>query len=167
MTRKNDIRVIGKAEGLKVMLIEWMERHDSVHRYFSDPQYSYGRTLGDIQEVLQRRTWREVPFWISDSSIRFFPPSHITPQDDYRRNEYIYIGRTFPGALKLQNITVRGPNATFFSVSPTNGKIGQYQSLRIKVSYHSKEPQDVAQIGAFLDIRTSELNQTVPIQWSV
>jgi hypothetical protein len=166
VTGENDLSVIGKAEGLKVLLIEWMTRHDSVHRYFSDPKYSYNRTRGDIQEVTQRRTWKEVPFWISDSSIQFFPPSYITPQDDYRRNEYIYIGRTLPGVLELQSITVRGPNAAYFSVLPTNGTIGQYHSLRIKVSYHSKDPRNVTQIQAFLDIRTTALDQTVPIHWS-
>jgi hypothetical protein len=166
VTDKGDNRVIGKAEGLKVMLIEWMRRHDTAYRYYSDKKYSYNRTRGDIQEVTARRTWKEVPFWISDMSIQFSTPSKTTQQGDYRRNEYFYIGRTLSGVLALQSITVRGLNASYFSVSPTSGKIGRYQSLRIKVSYYSAGERNLTQVSAYLDIRTSVLKQTLPIQWS-
>jgi hypothetical protein len=50
-TCKGDSRVIGKAEGLKVVLIEWIRRQDSVYRYYSDKKYRYNKTRGDIQEV--------------------------------------------------------------------------------------------------------------------
>jgi hypothetical protein len=166
VTDKGDSGVIGKAEGLKVMLIEWMRRQDSVYRYYSDKKYSYNKTRGDIQEVTTRRTWKGVPFWISETSIQFSPPSKTTQQGDYRRNEYFYIGRTLSGVLELQSITVRGPNASYFSVSPTSGKIGRYQSMRIKVSYYSAGERNVTQISAYLDIRTSVLKQTLSIQWS-
>jgi hypothetical protein len=165
VTKKDDLNVIGKAEGLKVMLVEWMRRHDSEYRYFSDPKYSYGRSRGDITEVMKRRTWNEVPIWISDSAIQFSTPSKTTQQGDYVRNEYIYIGRTLPGTLKIDNITVRGAHASFFSVSPTNGSIGQYSSLRIKVSYNSATPLNGTRIGAFLDIRTSEQRLIARILW--
>jgi hypothetical protein len=166
VTGKGDVRVIGKAEGLKAMLIEWMRRHDSVHRYFSDKKYSYGKTRGDIQEVTERRTWKEVPCWISDTFVEFSPPSKTSPQGDFRRNEYFYIGRTLPGVLELKSITIRGPHASLFSVSPTAGKIGRYRSLRIKVSYYSSSERNVTQVSASLDIRTSVLKQTLPIRWS-
>jgi hypothetical protein len=165
VARKDDLDVIGKAEGLKVMLIDWLRRHDGVYRYFSDPKYSYGRTRGDITEVTKRRTWKEVPMWMSDSTIQFSPPSKFTPQGDYARNEYIYIGRTLPGVLKLESITIRGANASYFSVSPTNGSIGQYSSLRIKVSFYSATALNVTRLGAFLDVRTSEQRETVRIYW--
>lgn len=162
--RKDDLHVIGKAEGLKVMLIEWMRRHDGTYRYFSDPKYSYGRTRGDIKEVMRRRTWKHVEMWMSDSSIHFSPPSK-TPQGEYVRNEYIYIGRTLPGILQIESITVKGANASYFTVSPTEGSIGQHSSLQIKVSFYSATALNVTKLGAFLDVRTSETRENVRIVW--
>ena len=163
VSRKDDLRVIGKAEGLKVMLVEWMRRHDGPYRYFSDPKYSYGRTRGDTTEMTKRRTWKEVPIWISDSSIQFPPPTRTTPEGDYVRNEYIYIGRTLPGVLEIESITFRGANASYFSVVPTSGSVRQYGSLRIKVSLSSSSALNVTGLRAILDVRTSEQKHIVRI----
>eukprot|EP00957_Ditylum_brightwellii_P169033 12866364-Ditylum_brightwellii.AAC.1 len=59
--------VIGKAEHLKALTVEWMKRNDGEKKYFSDPAQNDGKGMGYIAEVDARRTWRQLPIWISDS----------------------------------------------------------------------------------------------------
>eukprot|EP00957_Ditylum_brightwellii_P167531 12753019-Ditylum_brightwellii.AAC.1 len=59
--------VIGKAEHLKALAIEWMKRKDGEKKYFSDPAQNDGIGKGFIAEVDARHTWRQLPIWISDS----------------------------------------------------------------------------------------------------
>jgi hypothetical protein len=59
--------VVGKAEHLKALLVDYMIRLNGPG-YYSDRKYNNNEGRGDITEVHLRRTWRRVPFWVSDGS---------------------------------------------------------------------------------------------------
>jgi hypothetical protein len=132
--------VIGKAEHLKLLLVEWMRRRDGRHRYYSDPRYNKAGE-GDIVEVTKRRTWRESPFWLSDEIIEFnVPPEMI--DGAYRQNEYLYLGRTSSGDLTISSIALSGPGQQHFRVLEpdlsTPVTLQQFDHLRVKIALVSE-----------------------------
>lgn len=161
-TQKNQLSVIGKAESLKLLLIEWMQRNDGAPGYYSSPRYSYGQSRGDIQEIKLRRTWKQVPLWLSDSSIPIPAPTKVG--NTFRRNEYLYLGRTISGTVKVTSITVKGTHASYFTVSPTMGTIGQNGSMRVTISFASQKDVSKVSLNAYLDIRTSEGDRVVSLR---
>jgi arylsulfatase A-like enzyme len=126
--------VIGKAEHLKCLLIEWMQRMDGPNHLYSDPIYNAGEGLGDIAEINARRKWKTLNIWVSDTAVKVGLPVNVSGQ--LTRNEYIYLGRTTAGTLNVTNITVQGADAARFQLSGfTSGSItnGGYQ--RVKLTY--------------------------------
>jgi hypothetical protein len=124
MPRKTDDAVIGKAEGLEALLVEWMHRHDGKCHYYLDPRYSYWQTRGDIQEIteadlVERSSLGERHDDCSGCPARVAQNGNVW----HRRNEYPYLGRTFPGTVTVSSITFRGADASYFTVSPTSGTI--------------------------------------------
>lgn len=127
--------VIGKAEHLKALLIEWMQRMDGPYSVYSNPKYNLGEGAGDIQEIKKRRTWRAVPYWQSDPVLSF-GPAVKTLRGTRVRNEFLYVGRTLSSqqALDISGIAVRGPQGRFFAVDKTNATIAGKGYTRIRVS---------------------------------
>ena len=131
--------VIGKAEHLKILLVEWMKRHD-YNGYYSDNKYNLHVGWGDIQEIVDRRMWRKVDYWQSDYVLEFGRPAEISIYTDgttstknflsespfspidqdqkvmCTRNEYLYLGRTVSGVLALQDVYIAGTDIDYFSV---------------------------------------------------
>lgn len=62
---------IGKAEHLRILLLEWMGRANGPKKYYSDKKYNANIGSGDYQEILHRSTWRKLDYWQSDTQIEF------------------------------------------------------------------------------------------------
>ena len=147
--------VIGKAEYLKCLLTEWMRRVDGkIEGYYSDNKYNLGEGRGDIREIRARRTWREVEYWQShEKFIWFGQPVYVASEDSYRRNEYLYIGRTKPGVLTIKDISVTGVDARYFSVSTDQAVVNPGSCFRVRVSFESKKPVSIGSLDASITIQ--------------
>ncbi|MBM4152713.1 MAG: DUF229 domain-containing protein, partial [Kiritimatiellaceae bacterium] len=126
---------IGKAEHLKCLLMEWMQRMDGgTNKYFSDKKWNDGEGLGDLGEIKARRQWKSLNIWVSDTAVKMGAPVSVSGQ--LTRNEYIYLGRTTSGTLTVSNISVQGANASLFQISEfTSGTITSGNYKRVKVTY--------------------------------
>jgi arylsulfatase A-like enzyme len=125
---------IGKAEHLKALLIEWMQRMDGSAHLYSDPVYNAGEGLGDIAEVTARRLWKTLDIWISDTAVEVGAPANVGGQ--WKRNEYIYFGRTTAGTLNISSIVVQGADAGLIQLSGfTSGNITSGNYGRVKLTY--------------------------------
>lgn len=148
---------IGKAEHLKVLLVEWMKRmNNGALGYYSSNKYNGGQGRGDITEITNRRTWRQLPYWQSDSSIVFDPPAKVSVGNAryYRRNEHLYLGRTTPGVLVLVPITITGPSRDLFKVSlATNTTVRQFQYVRVTVALQSQSEVNMTAVEAYLNVQ--------------
>jgi hypothetical protein len=162
--------VIGKAEHLKLLLLEWMRRRDGRYQYYSHPRYNRNEGEGDIAEVTKRRTWRESPLWLSDARIEFHVPLDSKMIDGaYRQNEYLYLGRTSAGNLTISSIALSGPGQQHFRVlepdlsSPVT--LQQFEHLRIKIAFASETWLDSAipRVEATLHITTDAKKRDVQI----
>ena len=126
---------IGKAEHLKCLLSEWMQRMDGPNRLYSDPVYNAGEGMGDIAEITARRKWKTLNIWVSDTAVKMGLPVNVSGQ--LTRNEYIYLGRTTAGTLNVSNITVQGADAGRFQLSEfSSGSITNGDYKRVKLTYH-------------------------------
>jgi hypothetical protein len=164
--RKNSVvpdSIIGKAEHLKLLLLEALFRYDTDEHFYSDNKWNLGAGAGDVAEIRNRRTWREVEYWQSDLKLSFGPPVRRDDDGAYVRNEYLYLGRTAPGSMHVHEIYVTGPDASLFSVNVTTstggsplGRISQGQFVRARVSFVSTDPvPSVAGLEASIVIRNS------------
>jgi hypothetical protein len=141
--------LIGKAEHLKALLLDWMKRMDGRKGYFSKKKFNGREGLGDIEEIRQRRTWPTVNFWRSDRELRFGEPALVDGY--YVRNEYLYFGRSNPGVLNLTDIRVEGSDAEYFSLDTNRYDMrvsdsGKY--ARIKVTFRSTDNPSMKSLDA-------------------
>jgi len=105
---------IAKAEHLKVLLEEWMLRNDGMERYYSDSKWDLRNGDGDVAVVRSRRTWRKLDFWISDRVLKFGTP--ILKENVYVRNEYLYVGRTSSGHMRIKEMHITGDDEHYFEI---------------------------------------------------
>lgn len=169
--------VIGKVEHLKILLLEWLQRHDGPDQIFSDPKYDLNQGHGIITEIFHRCTWRKLDYWQSDAALAFGRPSRIRVNDtssdggvewQYVRNEYLYIGRSVfaPGPMILKSITLEGSDAAYFSVDPSRALIHQNHHVRIKVSFASSTQPGSGPLDARVVVRRKGYNATeIPLVW--
>lgn len=146
-------RQIGKAEHLKILLVEWMKRHDGPDHLYSDPVWNGGEGRGDIKEIMLRRTWRRVDFWLSDRSLPFWRAAR--EGDQFERHEYLYMGRTTPGKLLIENIEVKGPDSSYFTIDVNKAAIQMNDFLRVRVTYRSSASNNIGRFNAYIEISNS------------
>lgn len=144
---------IGKAEHLKLLLLEWTKRQDGPFRHYSYDSYNHLVDGGAIGEISRRRTWPLVDYWQSDSTLSFGNP--VLTADGYRWNEYFYVGRTTEGVLNIRRILVVGEHANYFKVDKRKSKIRRNGYVRVKVSFHSAHRVNLKAIRAFIHIENS------------
>lgn len=149
-------QVIGKAEHLKALLVEWMQRNNGgKNRYYSNPKYNGNEGRGDIIEISDRRTWRLVTYWQSDETLYFGPPALVGGK--YMRYEYLYIGRTSPGVLKIKRFSIGGKDKLKFSVvGPQKAKIKSGAYIRVKIAFSSLHALQMGSVSAYIKIYNSE-----------
>jgi len=155
---------VGKAEHLRILLLEWMERNDGLEGFYSDPKYCLYACLGDIAEIRGRKVWRQLDYWQSDSELPF--GKRVLKDGEWVRNEYLYIGRTTAGVLSVTGITVNGQDAGYFQVDKTSGTIQQDKYLRIKVSFSSHTDVPIDSLDASIHFSTNipgQANVIIPI----
>lgn len=156
--------VIGKAEHLKALLIEWLARHDGDSQYggyYSSNAFHMSEGSGDINEISRRKSWRSTKLWISDVSLRFgkparlsstsASPSSVSGMVPYIRNEYLWAGRTEDGEAFLW-VHVQGPDAAKFRVEPDHFRLRRDERVRIRVTLHTST---MASTRAYLRIKVS------------
>ena len=136
------------------LLLDWMARYDGPKRYYSSNTYNLGAGEGSIQEIRKRRTWRAVKYWQSDEVLSFAKPARQR-RGWYRRNEFLYIGRTSSGILRVPSISIEGDDKAFFTVTPTRGNVRTDGHIRIKVSFASKTRTTLEGIKASVVIRNN------------
>jgi Sulfatase len=142
--------VIGQAEHLKALLAEWLRRKDTDQNLYSSNKWNLGEGRGDVAEVQNRRTWRELQYWQSGSVLEFGKPV-LVDRTSYMRREFLYVGRTSQGKLTIDSIYLRGRDASYFSLSGKAGhryRVKQNQSLRIGVTFQSPDPTRIADLDA-------------------
>jgi Sulfatase len=163
----NDVpdAVIGKAEHLKILLLENLRRYDGDRQFYSSNMWSLGEGGGDTVEIAKRRTWRTAEYWQSDTVLSFGPPAVV--DGTYVRNEYVYVGRTAEGTMDVYELYVSGPDAAYFSLNVTTsaeegiiggsplGKVSRGEYVRARVRFTSREPVSIAGLSATIVIRNS------------
>lgn len=162
-----DDKVIGKAEHLRHLLVEWMQCHDGgpEKHYYSDNKYNGGEGEGDIEEIKNRQSWRQVDYWQSDTKIKFGRP--VKPfypgKSIFKQCEFFYIGRTTPGELQITGISVEGPANDIFRLYPEVGQVTlrQNEYLRTRICYESAEDQPVSASDAWIAINNDVNEQSV------
>lgn len=123
--------VIGKAEHLKCLLLEWMNQHDGVAGYYSQPP-----TDSAIHKVRSQRTWDTADFWVSDPTLELKPPVFV--DGEWRSNAWLYIGRTRPGGtLNISDISLVGVGRSYFILDASSRTIAPDDYMRIKVAFKS------------------------------
>ncbi|MFC1762960.1 sulfatase-like hydrolase/transferase [Planctomycetota bacterium] len=127
--------MIGKAEHLKALLIDWMIRMDGDGRYYSNPRYNLGEGGGDIQEIKDRRNWDAVDFWVSDATIIIGKPALVEGQ--FRKNAWVYFGTTSPGSITIDTIKVDGNPANVTLKGFTQGVIRQGDHQKVAVCFNA------------------------------
>jgi hypothetical protein len=148
--------VVGKAEHLKALLVEWMRRVDGPNRVYSDPRWDLNQGLGAVREVQLRRTWRRMSLWVSDRVLNFGSPALVG--DRFVRNEYLYLGRTRDGELNITGVEIAGTHAPILSTDWTPGStrsLKKNQHLRIRVTLSSPSYLYPSDLSAALRIANS------------
>lgn len=154
----NSLRVIGKAEHLKCLLLEWMTRNDGgTEQYYSDPKWNRDVGLGDIQEVFLRRTWNTVDQWLSDRVLSMKAPVFV--EGKWRSNAWLYIGRTAPGTLMISDIILEGTDTANFSVDMTEATIESNDYIRVKVSFQSEERLHLTNFDVQVIVKSNVYNR--------
>ncbi|GKY99138.1 hypothetical protein MPSEU_000869300 [Mayamaea pseudoterrestris] len=154
-----DMAVVGKAEHLKCLLLEFLQQNDGPMRIYSRPIFNYFDGRGDIVEVRNRRTWSTVDQWVSDTKLAFDAPVFV--QGKWRSYAWLYIGRTNPGNLRIRNISVVGYGKVYFTVSITNAYISCNGHTKVKIGFESDTPVEPDTFNASLVIHSNVQNQTV------
>jgi Sulfatase len=157
-TEPDDPVVIGKAEHLKILLVEWLQRHDTEYQYFSSNEYQAGQGMGDVAEIQTRRTWAALSYWQSDSTLRFGAP--VLVDGMYRRNEHLYVGGS--SDLEVTAVSVEGNDASYFDAQIDVTGDGY---VRIKVSFTSSSWATIASLDAWVVVANSATEYSlIPIE---
>jgi arylsulfatase A-like enzyme len=155
--------VIGKAEHLRILLVEWLRRHDTELHVYTSNYYHGGEGRGDVAEVSDRRTWKRLSSWQSDARLGFGIPAKVS-DTEYRRHEYLYVGGN---QAVVSNVTVEGPNATYFSASAQAFRIGSTTPtsyFRIQVRFAAAAQVNMSSLLAYVVVRNGASVMTrVPI----
>jgi arylsulfatase A-like enzyme len=155
--------VIGKAEHLRILLVEWLRRHDTDLHVYTSNYYHGGEGRGDVAEVSDRRTWTRLSYWLSDARLGFGIPAKVS-ETEYRRHEFLYVGGS---QAIVSNVTVEGPNATYFSAFAQAYRIGSTTPtsyVRIQVRFAAAAQVNMSSLLAYVVVRNGASVMTrVPI----
>jgi hypothetical protein len=124
---------IAKAEHMRCLLLEWMERMDKGAHYFSDPVANHGDSAGDIPEIRNRQRWKQLGFWVSDDSIEFGRLSWNG--NAFVRHEHLYMGTRMEETVQVTNIVVEGRDAQYFHVDQTKLTLKYQDCAHVRVSF--------------------------------
>nr|MCU0608667.1 sulfatase-like hydrolase/transferase [Chitinispirillaceae bacterium] len=106
--------VIGKAEHLKALLAEYLTK-------MNHPA---------MTEIKNRRKWKTVDLWVSDTLIDFG-----TITRGKTKAESLYLGRTITGSVAISGMTLSGPGAANYKLSWTSGSIANGGQQIVTITY--------------------------------
>jgi len=156
-------QAIGKAEHLKVLLLEWMKRNDTPRQFYTNSKYNEWKGARSLlSEINSRRTWRRMDLWKSDSTLSFGPLAY-TEKKVYTRSEYLYLGRTTPGKVKIRSISVRGLHAKYFHLDTRSGSIKENDHLTVKVTFISKTKFSLKKVKAQVEVLSDKGTDRIDI----
>lgn len=155
--------IIGKAEHLKCLLLEWMERMEGGRNdHYSNPVYNANEGQGDMLEIHLRQSWPRVPFWVGSSVLKFGPPQRYG-DTRYIRHEWLYIGRRTPGTVEITKMSIEGDDASLFSLSEQSATITSLSYIRVRVTFESDaKPSDIGRIQAVINIE-NDAGPSIPV----
>lgn len=151
------LNVIGKAEHLRALLIEWMRLKDGDDHNFSSPGINLGGEK-TLEQVMRRRTWKRVALWKSDSIVAFGIPAWVN--DAWTRYEYIYLGRTMPGWVRINRISITGPDAAYFSVFRQINLLRAGDTQRVRIVFRSTAWKPIQLLKAWVVISYGDNKRT-------
>jgi hypothetical protein len=128
-----DDTTISKAEHLRCLLLDWMERFDGSVGYYSNPAANFEEGSGDMNEIRNRQSWRQIGFWVSDSTMEFGKVGWNG--QDYVRNEYLYLGTRNDEVVVVTSISLTGDDASFFRVDTTSIPLRFRDCHALKISF--------------------------------
>ena len=163
-TNSMRLDLVGKAEHLKILLIEWMLRNNGGSAgYYSNPKYNLNVGRGDIAEIRNRRTWRRVDQWQSDATIELNQPVYLNGK--WHSNAWLYVGRTTQGELVVRRVSVEGSGRAYFTLSHMTGRMQAGGYMRIRISFASTRKIDPSTINARIIIESNvDSRRVVPIR---
>jgi hypothetical protein len=112
MTASN--AVIGKAEYLKALLVEYLTA-------MNHPALS---------EVKKRIKWKTVDLWVSDTML-----DYGTVSRGQIKVKELYLGRTIAGSVAISNIAIEGAGAANYILDWTQGTIASGAHQVVKITY--------------------------------
>ena len=142
---------IGKAEHLRCLLVEWMNRMDGGdQQYYSDPIANLGEGRGDIYELQERQSWPAIDFWISDTSIHINGSGGELDDGQWLlRSTYLYLGsRVDPAAngegsndnnIPIASFSLVGPYAEYFHLAKQQVSLVPGKCQRVQIVFFSIE----------------------------
>lgn len=134
--------VIGKAEHLRQLLLDWMGRVEfsSHNQYYSNPIFNANEGQGDIIEIFNRQSWPASDVWVGDSVLEFTKTTMSTMTflgPVPMCNEWLFVGRRTPGVLSIHNVTIVGSDRSMFQLEQAPSTLLTKAALRIRVVFVS------------------------------
>jgi hypothetical protein len=128
-----DDGVIAKAEHLRCLLLDWMQRLDGKAHYFSDAVANHGDSDGDMTEIRLRQRWKQLGFWVSDDVMEFGRLSWNG--NTYVRHEHLYMGTRQEETVQITTIVLEGPDAQYFHVDLTQITLKYQECHHVRISF--------------------------------
>ena len=158
--------VIGKAEHLRYLLIDWMQRmqQSTNNSFYSDPIYNANEGNGDIGAITKRQNWRPSSVWVSDQAVVF--GKAILVGSNYVRNEWLYIGCRSPGAVLITSFRVLGNDAAMFRLNADSAEVPYLGVFRLQVTFDrntATTPQRSEPMDAYIEILHDRGGMYVPL----
>jgi arylsulfatase A-like enzyme len=135
--------IIGKAEHLRCLLLDWVGRVDinSEGQYYSNPIYNGGEGQGDMIELFNRQAWPSSDIWVGDSVLEFKKTAVRdlgTAGFVHTCSEWLFIGRRNVGTVILNQLNIVGSDAHLFHLADQGQTtISTKGVLRVKVTFAS------------------------------
>ncbi|KAG7354075.1 sulfatase [Nitzschia inconspicua] len=145
-----DTDVIVKAEHMRCLLLDWMERLDGDKGYYSDPAANYGDSEGDLNEIRNRQKWKEIDFWKSREVLKF---GRLGRGGDgsFVLHEHLFFGTRKNENVSVQLVGISGPDADLFSVDKSSIEFGHRDCKSIRISLRSEHDfPDGSQVEAII-----------------
>jgi arylsulfatase A-like enzyme len=152
--------VAEKAEHLRCLLLDWMERLDGGvsgnEAYFSDPANNYHDNAGDIKEIRNRQKWKNVGLWSSNSEDQPLEFGQVSwTGSEFIRHEWLYLGTRLDESYTIASKTISGRDSVFFSIDDESvvGQVfGRNSCQAVRVSFRANVWAEVANVDATLTL---------------
>jgi arylsulfatase A-like enzyme len=160
--------IIAKAEHMRCLLLDWMERLDGgvsgEEAYYSNPANNYNDGKGDINEILFRQKWRRIGLWTSaqiDDPLVFGAVSWTG--SEFIRHEWVYVGTRQEKSYTVVSASITGKDRVFFRIDEETivGKTlekNSCESIRVTFRANVWSPTGVLDASLLLSLSQKDSN---------